>query len=311
MPITRTKPVLRFSPAGPALAAVGRALGTFTQRVEALGRTVTNTGDVEAVHAFRVALRTLRSLLRVTRIINERRARRRFNSEFAWLMQRSNAVRDLDVLLAAWPSYVAQTGDAVPPAAQRALFDAIKAARQYAFADLRAALQSLRYRLLLKDWKQHLTAQHEEAPPVLVGRALGDYVISLTEDLVKTLQRYRSRELRGPTRLHEFRKDGKRLRYFLEAFASVYDADELAATLAILKRMQSELGARWDLEVHGQLLVELARRAHWSKEQRSILGKALHAAATRNESELYALIDKTQRTLRAPAIRHIGRGRRA
>ena len=50
-------------------------------------------------------------------------------------------------------------------------------------------------------------------------------------------------------RLHDLRKDAKKLRYALECFGSLFDADDIAASVRELKGVQDVLGAFQDCEV--------------------------------------------------------------
>ncbi len=50
-------------------------------------------------------------------------------------------------------------------------------------------------------------------------------------------------------RLHDLRKDAKKLRYALECFGSLFDADEIAASVRELKGVQDVLGTFQDCEV--------------------------------------------------------------
>jgi CHAD domain-containing protein len=49
-----------------------------------------------------------------------------------------------------------------------------------------------------------------------------------------------------PSVLHDLRKDAKRLRYLLESFAPVFDADAVARVTEPLRRLQDELGTFQD-----------------------------------------------------------------
>jgi CHAD domain-containing protein len=63
-----------------------------------------------------------------------------------------------------------------------------------------------------------------------------------------------------PEVLHRLRIDGKKLRYLLEFFGSLYDADTTVELVDALKRLQDELGMFNDLQVQQAALAEHARR---------------------------------------------------
>jgi CHAD domain-containing protein len=58
--------------------------------------------------------------------------------------------------------------------------------------------------------------------------------------------------------LHELRITGKKLRYLLEFFQSLYPKDELALLVGALKRLQDALGDFQDSEVQSQAIHDFA-----------------------------------------------------
>jgi CHAD domain-containing protein len=60
--------------------------------------------------------------------------------------------------------------------------------------------------------------------------------------------------------LHQVRIDGKKLRYLLELFRSVYPAVELGPVISDLKNLQDCLGALNDASVEDAMLRSLAQR---------------------------------------------------
>lgn len=63
-------------------------------------------------------------------------------------------------------------------------------------------------------------------------------------------------------RLHDLRKDTKKLRYLLECFGSLFPAKDRKAFVAQLKALQDNLGEHQDAEVHMAQLRELAHDLH-------------------------------------------------
>ena len=63
-------------------------------------------------------------------------------------------------------------------------------------------------------------------------------------------------------RLHDLRKDAKKLRYLLECFGSLFPADERKAFVSQLKDLQDNLGEHQDAEVHLAQLRDLAHDLH-------------------------------------------------
>ena len=63
-------------------------------------------------------------------------------------------------------------------------------------------------------------------------------------------------------RLHDLRKDTKKLRYLLECFGTLFPADERKAFVSQLKDLQDNLGEHQDAEVHLAQLRDLAHDLH-------------------------------------------------
>jgi inorganic triphosphatase YgiF len=123
------------------------------ERLRLSGERLARTGDADALHQVRVALRQLRSALTIFApvLADERIARLR--DELKWLSSTLNDARDLDVLIARMPQ---------PPAA-------LVEAREEASTDGMAALDSARSRRLLAELErvaagQSRLADHAAAP---------------------------------------------------------------------------------------------------------------------------------------------------
>ena len=63
-------------------------------------------------------------------------------------------------------------------------------------------------------------------------------------------------------RLHDLRKDTKKLRYLLECFGGLFKGKPLKAFVSQLKALQDNLGEHQDAEVHLGQLRELAHDLH-------------------------------------------------
>lgn len=58
-------------------------------------------------------------------------------------------------------------------------------------------------------------------------------------------------------RLHQLRKDGKELRYLLEAFSDLYGQRLVAPLVGDLKNLQNTLGIVCDLDVQREMILEM------------------------------------------------------
>lgn len=211
-----------------------------------------------ALHQARVALRRLRTALRLFRPLADGRTARRLNEELRWLCGQLAPARDIDVLI----RRLRGAGDA--PAADR-----LHEARAGAYAQARRAMTTQRTREIMLACAEWLsvgrwsgrarTAKGRLKPArTYAARTIG----RLYDRLVA-----RAPALHGPDdRLrHAMRKDAKRLRYAVEFFALLFDSGKERKArirlLAALERMQDELGALNDMAVAPRLLGALGLSA--------------------------------------------------
>ncbi|HEX7858154.1 MAG TPA: CHAD domain-containing protein [Sphingobium sp.] len=207
------------------------------------------TDEPEAVHQARVALRRLRTALRIFRPIAGGKRLRRFNDEARWLAAQLGTARDLDVLL----------DRATEPAARKR----IAAARVEAYAHMRLAIESDLARELMIELAEWLTVgkwtrggnKLRDAPVThLAARAIGqlDKRLGSLGDAVG-----------GPDdeQRHEARKTAKKLRYAIEFFSRLYDQGKLRKDriryLAGLEELQDHLGILNDMAIMPEALHRL------------------------------------------------------
>ncbi|MCG3202275.1 MAG: hypothetical protein NFCOHLIN_02156 [Gammaproteobacteria bacterium] len=212
--------------------------------------------DIEPLHEFRVAIRRTRALLRRFGECLDGRALKRFQRDFAWMATSAGRQRDLDVLLQRL------RGERRPPLAREpaaALQAEIAERRRVARSGLLRLLTSARYGQLKADWFHFLDEQRISGAPSAPAREFaGASLRSGWEDFCRRCgrigadSRYR--------RLHALRKDGKELRYAVEAFSELYGDDAIARLTRPLRRLQDDLGDLCDLHVQvgalGEMLVE-------------------------------------------------------
>lgn len=211
--------------------------------------------DIEPLHQFRVAIRRTRALMRRFGDCLDERALTRFQSDFAWLAKAAGRQRDLDVLLERL------AGERVPRVAGElaaALRAEIAERRRHARDALLRVLTSARYRELKVDWFHFLDEQRGSgAPPVPAHEFAAASLRGDWDELCRRAGRV------GPgsrfKRLHALRKDGKELRYALEAFTEVFGEEAIADLARPLRRLQDDLGDLCDRHVQVQMLGEMLR----------------------------------------------------
>ncbi len=216
--------------------------------------------DPVFLHDFRVAARRTRSALSQLGGVFLPEIRRHFRHEFKWLGATTGPVRDLDVHLAQMGGYRARFG-ADMDIDLRPLGDYLRGRRDAELQHLREALSSTRYRALVSTWRGHLAIPHADVQAALAPGP----VVPVASQRIRHAYRRVMRHGRaiGPdatgNALHDLRIDCKKLRYLLEFFDSLYDADGITPPIKALKRLQDNLGEINDLEVQQSALGRLAR----------------------------------------------------
>lgn len=213
------------------------------------------SGSVTAIHEMRVAARHLEVLLRMFRGFGPGwavGARGRVHG----LVKRLGAVRDCDVQLAFLDGALTEC-----PAEQRSAFEPIRtrltSRHEHARTRLLQALDSPPLRHWVQEWERHLaaatpgTARAQRASTAEVARRL-------VRDAERALRK-RARRIDGhspPDDYHEVRIRAKRLRYTVDAFASLY-GDSAQSYAQALGKLQTVLGDYHDAMVREQRFTEL------------------------------------------------------
>ncbi len=251
-----SKLVLRHAPDAVALDVFVAILGALLATMATNEAGTRADLDTEFLHDFRVAVRRTRSMLAMAaRVIPPDRLGY-LRDEFKWLGDVTTPTRDLDVYLLGFGDFEAavaesRRGDLAP------LRSFLERHQVEAHAELVAALDSPRYRALMADYKAWLadpTAEPGASDSDVVpdaGRPAHDVAAERTwkayRKLVRDGRRITSHS--PPQRLHDLRKDAKKLRYALECFGSLFPAAEIAAGVKELKGVQDVLGTFQDCEV--------------------------------------------------------------
>jgi CHAD domain-containing protein len=254
-----SSPSVPLDPSEPALDAYRRVLANLAATVTAnLPGTIEDL-DPEFLHELRVAVRRTRSILAQAKGVLPDAVRERHREEFAWLGEITTEPRDLDVYLLGWSDYVAPL-----PAADAERLEPVRAElahrRTVAHDALAAALATERARTLLAGWTDWLAGA--TVAPVDAGRA-GPVVAKRVEQLHRRLVADGRDITPGSPaeRLHDLRKDAKKLRYMIECFGTLFPSKARKAFVGQLKALQHNLGEHQDAEVHltqlGQLADEL------------------------------------------------------
>lgn len=249
-----------------AARALGLVLLGQLQIIESNVDGIRGDTDTEFLHDFRIACRRSRSLLTQVRGAFPARSTASFREAFAWLSRITSPQRDLDVFLAALPALSSRLSGrharALTP-----LQDLLVRHRREEHERLVQTMGGARFHNLLPEWRHFLggfagpRAPRAQSAPYAVAAANG------------ALQRLFQRLLRDGARcgvgayspvLHELRKDGKKLRYLLEAFRTLYPQPDVDEVVRRLRKLQGVLGdivdchvqRDWLLQWHQELLAQ-------------------------------------------------------
>ena len=253
-------PTLTLEPGLPASEAV-RAI--HQRLLDALERNVDGVvadSDAEFLHDMRVAVRRARTLLAQVPGVLPERTCKRFRREFRWLGDVTGPARDGDVQLEEMIRVDAELGEA-DRASMAPLLVHLAEFRVDARARLLSALGSKRFHRLCRDWRKLLAAPL--SPRTRLPNAARPVLALASERIARLNRRVLSAgaaitPASEPERLHELRKDGKKLRYLLEFFRSLYLEPGMSRALKTLKNLQDNLGEYQDLQVQRQLLQDFA-----------------------------------------------------
>ena len=220
---------------------------------------VIESEDIEGVHQMRVALRRLRSALRMFRSVVPDAQYRALAGEMKWAAECLAAARNWDVL----------ADEIVEPVARRhsgeAAFGALRvrlgAERRRCRAAARAAVRAPRYARFLVRIDAWL-ARREWRGDAVDGALLDGPMVALSSALLTKRQRAVVDRARRFATLpaaerHRLRVDVKRLRYAIDFFASLYPPVPVKTYAAGLGDIQDALGFRNDIAMARDLLARI------------------------------------------------------
>ena len=225
--------------------AAHRIVDSCLAHLQANEAGVIASDDPEFVHQMRVAIRRLRSALRVFRGIIGKDFLDDVTPGLRWLGRMLGEARDWDVFHGeTLPPLVTAYGD---KAVARHISDAVKQHRDRARTAMREALESGRYaRVIFGVWRW--IAEVDTAPPV------AEPPVTLMDFASRAVRRRHKRVLDQARRLgslselerHGLRLATKQLRYAVEFFSPLFPAASVMHYLRQLEKIQSTLGAAND-----------------------------------------------------------------
>ena len=277
-------PLAPYESTGHALKAV---LFSLLKTVEA-NRDAILAGeeDPERLHQFRVAMRKMRALLGEMADAFDGIWVKEMRQKLKALMRRTGNKRDLDVYLLEIPNYLKRVEGKHRPgilALERYLRG--KVAEEE--AKLQTFLRSEELMRTLHELRVFATTEGSTKLSEAAGRPLIlEAKRALRRRRRKVEKMGRAIDAHAPAhRYHELRIEVKKLRYLMEFFASIFEADAYAVVLKRLKRLQTVLGEHQDLEVQRTHLKEFLKvpELHTPETRKAI--EALRSAMNRMEKE--------------------------
>jgi inorganic triphosphatase YgiF len=271
---TKARPVelgAAWSTSMAARAVVAAAL----EQLQANEAGVIESADPEYLHQYRVALRRLRSALRVFRDALEPAFVQEVSRELKWIAALTGPARDWDVLathtlpaiLSAWSeSRSARSVRARVALRRRASRDA-----------LREALASPRYARVVLALARWLATSIEESAQQTAS--LGEFAARVVSKRHrKLLAGARRLSALPPAERHQLRLEAKRLRYALDGFETLFRHSRLGAYRELLAEIQDDLGRANDAAVATRLLADLKPPGGLAQFARGWLGAQTHSS---------------------------------
>jgi len=214
--------------------------------------------DTEFLHDFRVAIRRTRSGLGQIKGVLEEKTVLKAKEDFSFLGRSTNNLRDLDVYLMREDQYKLM----LPQELRDYLNPFFEDLRQQRIAEHRAlvtTLKSVKYKRILSDWRTYLLSKDKlNRQNLSSATALAQHIIlKRNKKVLKFGQKILvtgSDEL-----LHQLRIEGKKLRYLLEFFSSLFVEEKIQYLIRKLKLLQDNLGDYNDLVVQQERLFESAK----------------------------------------------------
>lgn len=215
--------------------------------------------DIEGVHQARVSLRRMRSALGLFRRAIPRTITDPWGEEMRWIASAMGAARDLDVFI--HEGLKAMAGRIPLEAGEKKLLALTEARRAEAYQEVRALLESDRYRAFTNDFAAWLDdkgwnqADLPDTERVRMEKSIRKYALFiLGKRMGSTLSYGDQIEAMNSTELHALRIECKKLRYAFEFFQPLFVEKGMLNFSLFLKGLQDVLGVMNDVAVMPGLL---------------------------------------------------------
>ena len=265
--------------AEPAAAGLSALLTERLARVVAAHERLSRKEDSEALHDFRVALRRLRSLLRVYRDLLGDAVPRRLVRRLRRLARTTNASRDLEVKL----GWLAGQRDQLRPrdtVGLRWLTARLTGLKEAADHQAHDQIQLDLPRLEAALARRFARLPRRVADPMPLALVTQGLIRTLETELRTHLDQVTSSEHQQEA--HAARITGKRVRYLLEILGDVIP--HAAEMVGRFKQLQDALGEMHDADVASQMVAEAMEAAAAERGRR--VASEVRAAGTIDKAAL-------------------------
>ncbi len=285
-----SKPSFDLAPKARSRAVAVDMLRTLIARATETEAGIVADHDTEFLHDYRVLLRRARSVLSVMKGVFSPEATASLKERFRALANETNQLRDLDVHLLARAAQEARVPAWMRPGLA-ALFDDLQAQRDAEQARLARMLQRAAYH----EQVSTLDAAVAAGAPGPTADVRIDRLAHKRVHRAVTTVLHAGRAIHPETAdeaVHELRIDCKKLRYTLELFAPLYDADTVSALVKRLKKLQDVLGAFNDLSVQQDALRAWATTRRRLPRDTALAVGALIGALDREQREVRSRVEE-------------------
>lgn len=215
---------------------------------------------IRGVHQTRVAFRRMRSAVSLFRKAIPREATLEIATEMKWFASEFGPARDSDVFIDEALGDKEIKGIIGPASGEARMMELTQKKNDEAYIQVRAAIDSERFAafdkkfldwIANKGWREGLTDKQVKR----LDKPITGYATKvLNKRLAKILAAGSDLSVLPDEELHELRIQCKKLRYAIEFFTSLYDAEEMADFTAKFKGVQRQLGIINDVAVMPGLL---------------------------------------------------------
>ena len=231
---------------GEQIPASHVAVRTLRQRLENVWSWLPEAGsepqrDPESVHQLRVATRRALAALEAFRDLLPEKQVAWFEKQLRRIRRAAGDARDLDVLTDRLAAAAQADGSGSRPHVGKArarLVSMLSKQRECS----RRPIRDRHEKLLESDWTGRLERLLENVSTGRKGATFGAYARRRVRPMISRFFAAADHRLRNADELHELRIEGKKLRYAMEIFATVFPPGVRARCSDSLERLQETLG---------------------------------------------------------------------